>query len=85
MLTNVSPLTEDLAWPVAVAIAWVVGELGQAMTKGSLVTESDTARLALVAPAMVQVRPGSATVLLTELPDTFARSSDPVPRPTEPH
>lgn len=56
----------------------------QAMTKGSPVTESDNANLALVAPAMAQVRPGATTVLLTELPDTFAPSSDPVPRPIEP-
>ena len=56
----------------------------QAMTKGSLLTESDNGRLALVAPAMVQVRPGATTVFLTELPGTFARSSDLVPRSTEP-
>lgn len=32
MLTNISPLAEDLAWPVAFAIAWVVGELGHRWT-----------------------------------------------------
>lgn len=32
MLSNLAPLVGDLAWPVAVAVAWVIGELGHRLT-----------------------------------------------------